>query len=96
MERHPTPIEALAGAVKAVGGQSAFARLCGKAQPTVWKWLQNGKRLPAEHVLIVEAATGVSRHLLRPDIYPVEPRIEPTHRAVACDQGALSHRAAAQ
>lgn len=96
MEQERTPFEALEAAVRIAGGQSAFARLCGKAQPTVWKWLQNGKRLPAEHVLTVEAATGVSRHLLRPDIYPVEPRIEPAHRAVACDQSALSHRAVAQ
>ena len=49
-----------------------MGRLCGKAQNTVWKWLQNSKPLPAEHVLVVEAATGVSRHHLRPDIYPLE------------------------
>jgi hypothetical protein len=30
------------------------------------------KSLPAEHVLAVEAATGISRHELRPDIYPVQ------------------------
>ncbi len=28
--------------------------------------------MPAEFVLKAEAATGVSRHDLRPDIYPVE------------------------
>jgi DNA-binding transcriptional regulator YdaS (Cro superfamily) len=28
------------------------------------------KRVLAERVLAVEAATGVSRHTLRPDIYP--------------------------
>jgi DNA-binding transcriptional regulator YdaS (Cro superfamily) len=27
----------------------------------------------AEMVLKVEAATGISRHELRPDIYPIEP-----------------------
>jgi DNA-binding transcriptional regulator YdaS (Cro superfamily) len=34
--------------------------------------VNKGRRLPAEHVLAVEAATGVSRHDLRPDIYPRE------------------------
>lgn len=34
--------------------------------------MQSAKRLPAEHVLAVEAMTGVSRHNLRPDIYPRE------------------------
>lgn len=47
-----------------------MARICGVSQPAVWKWLQSSKRLPAEYVLRVETATGVSRHALRPDIYP--------------------------
>lgn len=34
--------------------------------------MQSSKRVPAEHVLRIEAATGVSRHSLRPDIYPVD------------------------
>ncbi|MBG6118790.1 DNA-binding transcriptional regulator YdaS (Cro superfamily) [Sphingobium sp. JAI105] len=38
----------------------------------VWKWVQSSKRLPAEYVLGLEAATGVSRHHLRPDIYPID------------------------
>jgi DNA-binding transcriptional regulator YdaS (Cro superfamily) len=67
-----TPFEALSKAVGLAGGQSALARICGVSQTAVWKWLQSSKRLPAEHVLKVEAATGISRHLLRPDIYPVE------------------------
>jgi DNA-binding transcriptional regulator YdaS (Cro superfamily) len=47
-----------------------MARLLGIAQPSVWYWLHKAKPLPAEHVLTVEAATGISRHDLRPDIYP--------------------------
>ena len=66
-----TPFEALTLAVQRAKGQSALARICGVTQPAVWKWLQSGKRLPAEYVLAVEAATGVSRYLLRPDIYPL-------------------------
>lgn len=64
--------EALQAAVERAGSQSALARTCGVTQTAVWKWLQSSKRVPPEHVLKVEAATGVSRHLLRPDIYPPE------------------------
>lgn len=70
---HPAPsFDALKRAVMALGGQSAFARLIGVAQPTVWAWLDKSKPLPAEHVLKVEEATGISRHDLRPDLYPRE------------------------
>ncbi|MBI0530382.1 MAG: helix-turn-helix domain-containing protein [Sphingomonas sp.] len=65
-----TPQAALAAAVSKIGSQSGFARVCSVSQAAVWKWLERGKQLPAEHVLRVEQATGVSRHLLRPDIYP--------------------------
>jgi DNA-binding transcriptional regulator YdaS (Cro superfamily) len=71
MHIEATPFEALKQSVEIVGSQSAYARLCGVSQTAVWKWLQSGKRLPAEHVLNVENETGVSRHLLRPDIYPL-------------------------
>lgn len=71
METTPSPHEALKAALAKAGSQSALARICGVAQPTVWKWLQT-KRLPPLYVLTVEAATGVSRHHLRPDIYPLE------------------------
>lgn len=87
-----TPYEALAEAVILLGGQSAMARLCGLSQPSVWKWLQSSKRLPAEHVLSVEAATGISRHLLRPDIYPV---VEGGNHSVAFEQNPVLKRAAA-
>ncbi|SEM73042.1 Putative antitoxin of toxin-antitoxin system, YdaS/YdaT [Sphingomonas gellani] len=63
----------LARAVRVtVGRQSGFARLIGRSQPYVHKLLQDGKRLPGEYVLTVEAATGVSKHDLRPDLYPRE------------------------
>jgi DNA-binding transcriptional regulator YdaS (Cro superfamily) len=60
----------LSQALEAVGGQAALARLVGVAQPSVWHWVHKSKRVPAEYVLQVEAASGVSRHKLRPDIYP--------------------------
>ena len=64
---------ALKRAVKEAGGQSHLARICGVKQPTVWGWLNTGRgTLPAEYVLKVEAATGIDRHALRPDLYPIE------------------------
>lgn len=62
----------LASAVRLIGGQSATARLLSVDQSTVHEWLRSGRLLPAEHVLKVECATGISRHDLRPDIYPRE------------------------
>lgn len=73
MSDAPTPYEALLKAVETAGSQSALSRICSVGQPAVWKWLQSTKRVPAEYVLRIEAATGVSRYHLRPDIYPVEP-----------------------
>lgn len=52
--------------------QSRFAEAIGTSQQLVSYWIRNGKLLPAEHVLETEKATGISRHELRPDIYPRE------------------------
>ncbi len=68
----------LAEAVRKVGSQSAFARLVGKSQASVHGLLRDGKDLWPENVLAVEAATGVSKHRLRPDVYGPEPKLAPT------------------
>lgn len=65
-----TPFEALQAAVDKAGSQAEIARIAGVSTTAVWKWVQSSKRVPAEFVLKIEAATGVSRHDLRPDIYP--------------------------
>ena len=72
MVENITPFEALMLAVDRAGSQSALARIAGVSPTAVWKWVQSSKRVPAEFVLRIEAATGVSRHFLRPDIYPVD------------------------
>jgi TorA maturation chaperone TorD len=52
-------------AIRAAGGVSELARRIGISQPSVSNW----NRVPAERVLEVEAATGVERVVLRPDLY---------------------------
>jgi TorA maturation chaperone TorD len=52
-------------AIRVAGGVGALARKVGISQPSVSNW----SRVPAERVLAVEAATGVSRAALRPDLY---------------------------
>lgn len=52
-------------AVRAVGGVSELARQIGISQPSISNW----NRVPAERVLLVEAATGIDRKVLRPDLY---------------------------
>lgn len=56
-------------AVRAAGGVGALARRLGIAQPSVSNW----SRVPAERVIAVEAATGVHRAVLRPDLYGPQP-----------------------
>lgn len=69
-----------------VGGQSALARLLSTdAEPLtpqgVGAWCRSGW-VPAERVLDVERATDgrITRHDLRPDLYPLEP---PSYPATA-------------
>src|ERR1700730_13411321 len=52
-------------AIRVAGGVGALARKIGISQPSVSNWA----RIPAERVLSVEAATGVNRTILRPDLY---------------------------
>jgi DNA-binding transcriptional regulator YdaS (Cro superfamily) len=64
---------ALRFACAKVGGQKALAALIGTTQSQVWYWLEKSKKgVPAEFCERVEAASGVSRRDLRPDIFPAE------------------------
>jgi TorA maturation chaperone TorD len=58
----------LSEAIRVVGGVSELARKIGISQPSVSTW----NRVPAERVVAVEAATGISRMALRPDLYDDE------------------------
>src|SRR5215510_11802501 len=52
-------------AIQAAGGVGALARKVGISQPSVSNWT----RVPADRLAAVEAATGVSRAVLRPDLF---------------------------
>lgn len=69
-----TRFEALKACRDAAGSDSQMARDLAVPQPTLWRWINQSKQLPAEYVLIAEQHYGVSRHDLRPDIYPREDR----------------------
>ena len=58
----------LSQAIRAAGGVGELARLIGIAQPSVSNW----DRIPANRILAVEAATGVDRAILRPDLYATQ------------------------
>jgi len=56
-------------AVRSFRTQAAFAAITTKTQQGVSKRLAARQLLWAEDVLAVEAATGISRYELRPDIF---------------------------
>lgn len=53
-------------AAASVGGVAKLAEKIGVTRAAVYNW----RRVPAERVLEIERITGVSRHVLRPDLYP--------------------------
>lgn len=60
-------------AVEVAGGLGPMASKLGVRYQAIQQWLKRGK-VPAERVLAIEQVTGISRHALRPDIYPPEDR----------------------
>lgn len=57
--------QGLSEAIRAVGGVSELARRIGISQPSVSNW----ERVPVDRIVAVEAATGISRAVLRPDLF---------------------------
>jgi len=81
--------QGLAQAIEAAGGVGALARALGISQPSVSAWT----RVPADRVVAIEAATGVGRAALRPDLYGNEAgdvAIDPVDRARAQEYALLS------
>jgi len=59
--------EALKRAIMAVGGLAGLAEPLGISMQAVSQW----DEVPPLRVLAVERVSGVPRHELRPDLYPV-------------------------
>lgn len=62
--------QAFARAVELAGSQSALERPGVLSQQVISYRMKKRLECPAEAVLWVEERTGVSRHELRPDLYP--------------------------
>jgi TorA maturation chaperone TorD/DNA-binding transcriptional regulator YdaS (Cro superfamily) len=73
----------LARAIDKAGGVAELARKIGIAQPSVSNWNQ----VPAQRVIAVEAATGVSRRELRPDLYDESETAVADHAVDPVDAG---------
>ena len=69
-----TEQEALQKAVDEAGSQKLLAEMIGTHQPKISRMLKT--KCAAEFVLPIEAAVRgkVTRHDLRPDLYPIEDR----------------------
>jgi hypothetical protein len=70
MSTHPVPCTGLAAAVDAAGTMADLARRLGISRAAVAQW----RKVPAERLVEVERVTGVSRAILRPDLFgPSDP-----------------------
>ena len=52
-------------ALAAAGNRAELARRLGLSRQAIAKW----RRIPADQIIAVEAATGIPRETLRPDLY---------------------------
>lgn len=57
-------------AIDRLGGQKVLAQRIGVSRQAIAKWVRG--KVPPTRVLTVERETGISRHVLRPDIYPLD------------------------
>lgn len=76
----------LDAAIRAAGGVGELARRLGVSQPSVSGW----KRIPAERIAAVEAATGLRRDQLRPDLFEATPARDETDLARAREYALLA------
>ena len=74
--------------VDAAGGASALAAALKVFPSAISKW-KRMRHVPHERVLAVEKITGISRHAMRPDLWP-----EPEHSAAADASNADAQAAA--
>lgn len=82
--------EALIACRDMAGSDSQLGRDLDIPQSTMWRIIHQSKQLPAEYVLKAERLYGVSRHELRPDIYPRSYPPAPEYLAGSDDSHRLS------
>lgn len=64
---------AIAIAASKAGGQANLARAVGVSPGLVYQWVTGRRPVASHHCLAIEAATGVSRHAMRPDVFGPAP-----------------------
>lgn len=91
-EQAENMLTALNDAVKAAGSEARLAEEINLRRPDDAKWkpqtrshvnswrVRDGGKCPPHLVLIVEDATGISRHRLRPDVFGEAPIPAPEER----------------
>ena len=79
---------ALLAALRIAGTQTALAEAIGASQQLLSYLVRHNRPISAKYVLATEAATGISRHDLRPDLYPLEhdATVAKTIRPRSCDR----------
>lgn len=60
-------VPALLRAIEKAGSQSALARLIGKKQPHIHKWLNSRNAMRPENCVLVGTAVGIPYREFRPD-----------------------------
>lgn len=55
--------------IESAGSQAAFARRIGAAPAFVWQWLSGVRPISPRYARAIEAEFGVSRYVLRPNIF---------------------------
>ena len=79
-------------AIEAAGGVTALASLLGQTPQVIIHWRNRG--VSAKQALEVERVTGVSRHELRPDLYPEEPATPKPFRVESLVKAEFARKAA--
>jgi DNA-binding transcriptional regulator YdaS (Cro superfamily) len=76
--QHQQKHDALKVAVSLAGGQTALAEICNCKKQSINEALRHKRGLPAQYVNVVSEKLKIPRHVLRPDLYPMdkEPHVD--------------------
>lgn len=72
---------------KSGAGQAGIARLLGVSPQAVNQWVSGIRPVPSRHVLAIEAASGISRHELLPEVFgPAPDAVAPLSSAASSSE----------